>query len=198
MIGLVQVGRQAMADRYAYLPFSAFSSWSAGVSAELGRRRSACPQAVLPVASSALIILALCVTTRRQIGYWADNVTLWTHTIQVTPPNYVAQDDLGGALLIANGWKKPSCTSALAAEIHPSIRSALSTSATTNTSMEISPSAIESIQEGNYPDDQSLGEEPRPMTNMGLAYRALGEADQARECFEQAQKLQAQSNSAVD
>ena len=42
------------------------------------------------------MVWRLTFVARRQIGYWADNVTLWTHTIEVTAPNYVAEDDLAG------------------------------------------------------------------------------------------------------
>ena len=84
MIGLVQVGRQAMADRYAYLPLLgvfimvcwAVADWSA---------EHHVPAAVLP-AIGVVMLLALTVAARRQIDYWADNVTLWTHTVQVTAP----------------------------------------------------------------------------------------------------------------
>jgi tetratricopeptide (TPR) repeat protein len=98
MIGLVQVGAAAMADRYAYLPFlGLFIAVCWGVSDwALKYDRSDRWLA----ATSAIVLLALSAITYRQLGYWRDNVTLWSHTIAVTPNyNFVAQDNLGGALV---------------------------------------------------------------------------------------------------
>ena len=88
MIGLVQVGRQAMADRYAYLPLLGVFIMVCWAVADWGTENHV-SAAVLP-AVSVVILLALTVIARRQIDYWADNVTLWTHTVEVTAPNYVA------------------------------------------------------------------------------------------------------------
>ena len=96
MIGLVQVGRQAMADRYAYLPFVGLFimiCWGLGDWAK---------QRHIPVAwqagVSVAVLLALAVLTHRQIDFWDDNVRLWTRTLQVTSGNYLAEDNLGRAL----------------------------------------------------------------------------------------------------
>jgi protein O-mannosyl-transferase len=97
MIGLVQVGGQAMADRYAYLPFvGLFLMVSWGV-AEIAERRQ-WPAAV-PAVAAAIALTALSVTARRQLGYWSDNATLWSHAIEVTGPNFQAQEHLGSALV---------------------------------------------------------------------------------------------------
>src|ERR1019366_8919511 len=50
------------------------------------------PRFVLPVTCLA-VLAVLSVITHRQIGYWRDSVTLWAHTLQVTPHDWVA--DLG-------------------------------------------------------------------------------------------------------
>jgi tetratricopeptide (TPR) repeat protein len=84
MIGLVTVGAIAMADRYAYLPFIGLFimvTWGATDAAQL---------------------VLLAVVTHRQIAYWKDNVSLWTHTLNVTGPNFVAEDSLGVALAQEN------------------------------------------------------------------------------------------------
>jgi Flp pilus assembly protein TadD len=96
MIGLVQVGRQAMADRYAYLPFVGLFLMVCWGLAEYAERRKIVLawQAAISVA----VLLALAVVTHRQISYWDDNVGLWTHTLHVTSDNYIAQDYLGKAL----------------------------------------------------------------------------------------------------
>src|SRR5579863_1559704 len=79
-IGLIQVGRQAMADRYAYQSFLGLfivACWGLGDWA----KRKHLPAAALPAISIA-VLLALTVVARRQIGFWQDNLTLWTHASQ--------------------------------------------------------------------------------------------------------------------
>ena len=97
MIGLVQVGTQAMADRYAYLSFIGLYlmlCWGVADPAQQWHL----PAAVLPAASIA-VLFVLMVVTYRQIGYWKDDVTLWSHTVKVTNSNWVAEDNLGQALV---------------------------------------------------------------------------------------------------
>jgi tetratricopeptide (TPR) repeat protein len=85
VIGVVQVGMQAMADRYMYVPMIGLLialAW------ELGR---------LPLARFAapMALAALALLTWRQIPYWRDGVSLWTHALEVTHDNFVAHDNLG-------------------------------------------------------------------------------------------------------
>lgn len=189
MIGLVQVGRQAMADRYAYLPFVGIFIMVCWGAAQL-LEETRLPAKLLP-AVSAVIIVALCVTTRHQIGYWADNVTLWTHTIQVTPPNYVAQDNLGGALLARKRLEEAIVHFRAAAAIHPvDPISAFNIGYYEHQHGDFA-SAIEQYKKAIILTT-SRSVKAQSFDNMGRAYRALGEADQARECFDQARKLQEQ------
>ncbi len=98
MIGVVQVGIQAMADRYAYIPLLGIFvivTWGA---ADLIKRWQV-PMAV-PVAVTAALLLTMGVALHRQTGFWSDNVTLWTHTLEVTGPNYMVEDNLASALLV--------------------------------------------------------------------------------------------------
>ena len=89
-----------MADRYAYLPLlGIFVMLCWGIADFAGEKRS--PAMLLPVAGVAIVVL-LGAVARHQINYWSDNQVLWTHTIEVTPPNYVAEDNLGGTLLKRN------------------------------------------------------------------------------------------------
>lgn len=82
MIGLVQVGEQAMADRYAYLPFVGLFvmlCWGVGEWTE-NRKISPVWLAVLSLA----VIAVFGVLTYRQIGYWRDSETLWSYALRVT------------------------------------------------------------------------------------------------------------------
>jgi hypothetical protein len=95
VIGLVQVGRQAMADRYTYVPFiGVFIAVVWGLAALAARCRA--PRFVLPVgAGVALSALAVC--TWVQVGYWRDSIFLYEHTLEVTRSNPVIQNNLGEA-----------------------------------------------------------------------------------------------------
>ena len=97
MIGLVQVGVQAMADRYAYLSFIGLFVMVCWGVAELADARRFSRAWV--TGASAALLLVLAGVTRHQLAYWSDEASLWTHTIQTTTDNYVAEDNLGTTLL---------------------------------------------------------------------------------------------------
>jgi tetratricopeptide (TPR) repeat protein len=96
VIGIVQVGSQAMADRYTYVPLVGLFiivAWGAvDLSARWPHRRQ-----VLPAAAG-LAIIACTVFARVQVEYWRDSLALWGHTVDVTRDNFVAQNGLGDAL----------------------------------------------------------------------------------------------------
>jgi len=116
MIGLVTVGAIAMADRYAYLPFVGLfimASWGAADLAQewhLSRTALAIPT---------IVLVALAAGTHHQIDYWKDNVTLWTHTLEVTGPNFVAEDSLGGGLAAEGRMEEAAAHFQRAVEISP-------------------------------------------------------------------------------
>ena len=93
MIGLVQVGSQAMADRYAYLPFIGLFIVICWGIADLAGGKIALATA------SCLVLATLSAVTYRQINYWSNNVNLWSHAVAVTQGSFIAEDNLGGALL---------------------------------------------------------------------------------------------------
>jgi len=97
MIGLVQVGNQAMADRYAYLPMIGLFVmivWAAGELAGASHI-----EAKYLVTAGLLILCGLSVVTRIQLPYWQDGLSLWTHTLAVSPQNFVAENNLGVTLI---------------------------------------------------------------------------------------------------
>ncbi|MCA9728795.1 MAG: tetratricopeptide repeat protein, partial [Candidatus Eisenbacteria bacterium] len=94
--GLVQVGSQAMADRYTYLPsIGLYLMIAFGAADAVGRARI--PRFVWSaVAVTALTILAI--LSWRQTAFWKDTVTLMEHALAVTERNYLAHNNLGLAL----------------------------------------------------------------------------------------------------
>ena len=97
MIGLVQVGTQAMADRYAYLPCIGLFLMICWLVADWAERQHLAKRWVIGAGVAVLLVLAF--VAHQQIGYWDDNITLWTRALQVTRNNWVAEDNLGGALM---------------------------------------------------------------------------------------------------
>ena len=187
MIGLVQVGRQAMADRYAYLPLLGIFIIVCWGLSDWAEEKSA-PAVLLPVVS-VVVVFVLSVVARRQIAYWADNVTLWTHTVQVTAPNYIAQDDLGGALMERKRLEEAIVHFREAAAIHPvDPISALNIGFYEQQHGNLT-GAIEHYKRAIYLTT-SPSTKIKALNNMGLAYRDLGDSEQARACFAEARKLQ--------
>ena len=97
VIGLVRVGAQAMADRYAYIPLIGLYVMLAWGAADLAGRRRHGRAAALVVAAGVLAALGL--TAHAAVGYWRDPVTLLRRTLEVTAWNPLAHNNLGGALM---------------------------------------------------------------------------------------------------
>lgn len=99
VIGLVQVGWQAHADRYTYLPLiGIFVTVVWGV-ADLGKgRKSYC---TLGRVAFVTVVLALAWTARAQVMTWRDSSTLWSHALEVTSNNAVAHTGAGDAFTSA-------------------------------------------------------------------------------------------------
>jgi tetratricopeptide (TPR) repeat protein len=95
VIGLVQVGAQARADRYTYVPLIGVFVMIAWSVAELARRDARSRRWVWAGTTAAL--LGCAVLTWVQAGYWHDSFALWRHTLAVTGPNADAHSGLGAA-----------------------------------------------------------------------------------------------------
>ncbi|MFC1567412.1 tetratricopeptide repeat protein [Thermodesulfobacteriota bacterium] len=96
VIGLIQVGEQAMADRYTYIPLiGLFIAVTWGFSGFLSKWRYRKNFLVVAVIA---ILLALTVRTFLQVGHWQNAATLFGNAVKVTPDNILAQNNLGAAL----------------------------------------------------------------------------------------------------
>jgi Flp pilus assembly protein TadD len=106
VIGLVQVGGQAMADRYTYITLiGLFMIIAWGIPAIPGwagrRGRGPTKSSTLfrwaSVSLACVSVALLAAAARAQVSYWRDGVTLFTHTLSVTQDNYLAHNHLGVA-----------------------------------------------------------------------------------------------------
>jgi len=96
-IGLVQVGSQAMADRYAYIPMLGILVIAVWAGADIAKSQSIGRWEQRAIAILVLAVLA--VITSRQIDYWKSSYSLWTRALEVTGSNFMAEGNLGMSLL---------------------------------------------------------------------------------------------------
>jgi len=97
VIGVVQVGSQAMADRYTYLPLIGIAIAIVWGIAEACARIS--ERSKLPMVAATVAIAALATTAGAQVRHWRDSEALFRHALEVTRENHVAHSYLGTALL---------------------------------------------------------------------------------------------------
>ena len=102
VIGLIQVGEQAMADRYTYLPMIGIIIAVVWGGEELLRRYKLSVAIAKTVILMMITVLAL--LAGRQTGRWQSQYTLFKHAVAVTENNYVALFHLGNALVSMNKW----------------------------------------------------------------------------------------------
>jgi tetratricopeptide (TPR) repeat protein len=96
VIGIVQVGAQAMADRYSYLPLVgifAIVAWGGGILLERVRISRSAVVGGITALTAVLVFI-----TRQQVSYWQNSITLFEHAIEVTDRNYVAESSLAVGL----------------------------------------------------------------------------------------------------
>jgi len=186
VIGLVQVGDQAMADRYAYIPLIGIFimlAWGAADLADL--LHIGLSARMIP---AACILLALAFATHRQLGYWSSNYELWTHALAVTDKNFIAQNNLGGALLLLGKPDEAYAHFQAAAEINPNDPMSRS-----NLGAYLQEHGKLSEAMAQYDRSISLTSDPGLLAatyaNLGTAYRNLGEDEKARDSYDQALRL---------
>jgi tetratricopeptide (TPR) repeat protein len=188
MVGLMQVGRQAMADRYAYLPLVGLFIMFCWGLADLAKARRL-PAALLPTAS-VVVLAILAVLTYRQVGYWANDLTIWNHTAQVTEGNWFAESCVGDTLR----------NTGRSEEAVPHYLNVLK-SDPSNTDANLGV-ALYLHESGHYRESipyynkylEKAGDDDRlhqVLINLGYVYRRLGDNEHSKEYFDKAEKVPA-------
>ncbi len=182
MIGIVQVGLQAMADRYAYIPtIGLFLILVWGIS-DFVEARTTHRGAV--VATGIAVLAGLSVLTSRQIAYWRSDEALWSHALQVTSDNFFANDKMGFALL-EQGRPEAMDYFRAAARIWPAdyvsrgeIAAGLQDQGELHKAIQEYETAL---QDGPDPESRA-----RYYCNMAVIFRELGDSQRAKESFRNA------------
>jgi len=185
MIGLVQVGFQAIADRYAYISFIGLFLMITWMAAEWARQISAKWLAIPAVCC----LLALGTVTYRQVGYWHDTSSFWLRTLALTQDNYVAQNNLGEFLLNQGRTEEAAAHFRSALAIRPdSLIANLNLGAYEDRRGNL-PAAIERYQMvARHAADPGM--RATAYSSLGFAYRGMGQATKAKQCFEMALQLE--------
>jgi tetratricopeptide (TPR) repeat protein len=187
VIGLVQVGGQAMADRYTYIPLiGCFVAIVWGVSEQAERWRVP-PWAVAAVGGA--VIVALAAVAWKQAGYWRDSVTLHERALTVTERNWKAWQGLCSANLDLNRYDEaiPACLEAI--QILPTFPEAWQTLGVVYASKGEPGAAIPYFR-------RALELRPEyfnALLNLGSALGNLGDYPQAVSYFREALRLRPDS-----
>ncbi len=119
MIGVVQVGSQSMADRYAYISFIGLYILVVWAVAEKldGMRVTTRMRAVI----CAVVLVGLTLTTRTQVGYWTTPRALYAHGLTVTKGNFFLLNNLGEVCLSEGKPEEARGYLQEALKIHPGL-----------------------------------------------------------------------------
>jgi Flp pilus assembly protein TadD len=186
MIGLVQVGQQATADRYMYLPMIGLLlmlCW--GLADWAAERRT---RVVGLTCATAVVLAALGALTYRQVAFWHDSETLWTHAVAVTRDNYVAHINLGETFLNQERTEEAAVHFRAAVQIRPSDPAAhLNLGTCERRNKNFVPALEEDQAVLRLTSDKGL--RTYALVNLGSDYRHLKDYPRARESYEAALQL---------
>jgi protein O-mannosyl-transferase len=186
MIGLIQVGQQAIADRYMYLPMIGLLlmlCW--GLADWAGERKA---RVVGLACTSALVLAALGALTYRQVNFWRDSETLWTHAAAVTKDNYVAHINLGETFLNQERTEEAAVHFRAAVQIRPGDPAAhLNLGTCERRQKNYAPALREDQSVLRLTSDKGL--RTYALVNMGSDYRHLKDYPRSKESYEAALQL---------
>ena len=191
VIGLIQIGSHAIADRYTYLPSIGIFIMVAWGIAELSTKWRY-RKTGLAIAAG-LVLTALLMCTRLQLYHWQDNFTLFGHAIKVTENNYMMHENYGCALLEKGRYRDAVEQFDQALRIRPRRFSAHSNKGAALLALGKTDKAIASFTEAlrlkpGYPDAAN---------SLGLALQKQGEISQAVKHFNNILKAEPDSVNAL-
>jgi len=182
--GIVQVGSQAYADRYAYVPLVGIFivlAWSAAKAVESSPPAARRALAVV----CAVWVVSLSLVTRAQIPFWHDSVSLFQRAVDVVPDNAVAHNNLGMAFVERNRIPEAAEQFRSAVDLSPWDTDARSNLGNALRALGRPRDALAQYQKAldQKPDDPTIH------YNMATALVDLGRVDEATEHLEEAVRL---------
>jgi tetratricopeptide (TPR) repeat protein len=183
VIGLIQVGSQAMADRYTYIPLTGLFIIIAWGTNDLLISWKYRKVALIP--SSIVVVLVLSVCTWRQTNYWRNSRTLFEHAVKVTDKNYVAYDYLGFTFIEQNKFAESVNLFQRAIQANPGYASAYNNLGFTYSNLGRYAEAVEAYK-------QALKINPDltdACVNLGITCSELGRYENAIEAYHRAIKI---------
>lgn len=186
MIGLVQVGLQATADRYTYVPMIGLLIMVCWTLDDWARDRV--ERRIGLAAGIACVLLALSILTVRQVTFWRNSETLWTHAVEVTQGNYIAHVNLGETFINQERTEEAAAHFRAAVQIRPNDPAAHLNLGTCERRRKHFPQALqEDMAVLQLTSDQSL--RAYALVNMGTDYRRLLDYQQAKAAYEAALRI---------
>jgi len=190
VIGFVQVGDQAMADRYAYLPLIGIFVMVVWGAAEFYDWVRLGP--TLGWASAAASLAILAALTFHELGFWKDSVTLWSHALQVTNGNPLIEKYLGNSLFQLGKLQEARVHLLQAEQAEPQnvvVHINLGVSYLANSQTQEAEQQFESVIK--LTDDPKVGPEdmqfrPSAFLDLGIAYALANDFPNALANIEQA------------
>jgi tetratricopeptide (TPR) repeat protein len=186
MIGLVQVGVQAMADRYAYIPFIGLFLMITWLVADWAKARKISAKWVAVPAVCCVLVLGT--LTYRQVGYWRDSESFWLRTLALTRDNYIAEVNLGDFLSSQDRNEEAAAHFRAALAIYPEGMTANLNLGAYEDGRGNLPAAIEHYRMV-VDHAHDVGIRATAYGNLGFVYRRMGDMMQAKQCFDAALQL---------
>ena len=194
MSGIVTIGPHSMADRYAYIPLLGIFVILAWGAADLIKRWQI-PIGVTATAA-ALILLALGTALHRQVGFWGDNVALWSHTLDLTERNFNAEEDLALALIDRGRVQEALPHLQRARFLRPDDPAAIANLATYDQMRGNYQAALEGYAQVVHFPNSAPSLRTTAYANSGYAHLSLQQYVNARQDFENALRLQPANSAA--
>jgi tetratricopeptide (TPR) repeat protein len=184
VIGLVQVGAQAYADRYTYVPLiGIFIGIAWGIPPAVTGRRF---RRFALLAFAGVLLVALTLTAWVQTGYWRDSVTLLSRTVTITERNWFALNNLGVSYNSIGQYQQAIGYFLEALRIHPDNAEALNNLGRSCNGLGQYQQAIGYIRKSL----QIQPDNAKAWNNLGVSYGELGQHQQAIVCFREALRIQ--------
>jgi protein O-mannosyl-transferase len=194
VIGLIQVGEQAMADRYAYVPLIGIFLMAVWGAADLADHWQISFRSSAKIAAIVLAILSL--LTFDQLRYWHSSYDIWSHAVDVTKENFLAEENLGASLMALDRSEEALPHLRNAVRIKPEPGGYLSLAG----ALALSGHSDDAIREYETAIPRTADPNMRAVAyqTLGRLYSEKGNYPQARVSYQQALRINPQDANASD